>query len=147
MSFGKALAEVVSKAGIPYGYTLTVWSTGAICAGRFGLPDPRQVFLFLAGGTLAYGGLALLVSRGGVLRAARPPAALWENVFAVPAVGLVYGLDGLVPSAAASFFLSPFVATFVYLLGLAALVSRVAAREGIRRAPSAPLGRPTSVEP
>jgi hypothetical protein len=149
--FGKALAEVVSKAGISYGYTLAVWSTGAICAGRFGLPDAREVFLFLAGGTLAYGGLALAVGRGRVLRAARPPAALWENVLAVPAVGAAYGLDRLVPSADASFFLSPFVATLVYLVGLAALVSRVMAREvrpvRVLRAPPGPRRRPTPIEP
>jgi hypothetical protein len=129
VTFGRALTEVVSKAGIPYGYTLTVWSTGALCAGRFGLPSAGEVFLFVVGGTVAYGGLALLVSRGGVVRAVRPPAALWENVFAVPAIGAAYGLDQLVSSAGANFFLSPLVATLVYLAGVAILVSRVTSHE------------------
>lgn len=144
MTFGKALAEVVSKAGIPYGYTLTIWSTGALCIGRFGLPSATEVFLFLAGGTAAYGGLALFVTRGGVVRAARPPAALWENVFAVPAVGATYGLDRLVSPAGANFFFSPLVSSLVYLVGLATLVSWVTSRE--ERSRSAPEGRPASEE-
>ncbi len=129
MNFGKALAEVVSKAGIPYGYTLTIWSTGALCIGRFGLPSTTEVFLFLAGGTGAYCGLALFVTRGGTVRAARSPAALWENVFAVPAIGATYGLDRVVSSPGANFLLSPFVATVVYIVGLAILVSWVTSRE------------------
>lgn len=129
MTFPKALAEVLSKAGIPYGYTLAIWSTGALCIGRFGLPTAAQVFLFVAGASVAYAGLALIVGRHRVVRATRPPAALWENVFAVPAVGVTYGIDGLISSAEANFFVSPLAATVVYLLGLALLVSRVTARE------------------
>lgn len=129
MTFPKALAEVVSKAGIPYGYTLAVWSTGALCIGRFGLPSAGQVFLFVAGGTVAYGGLALVVSRRHVIRAVRPPAALWENVFAVPAIGATYGIDRFISSSEANFFVSPLAATLVYMLGLALLVSRVTTRE------------------
>jgi hypothetical protein len=145
VTFGRALAEVVSKAGIPYGYTLTVWSTGALCTGRFGLPSAAEVFLFLAGGTAAYGGLALLVTRGGVVRAARPPAALWENVFAVPAIGAAYGIDRLISSAGANFFLSPLVATLVYLVGLATLVSWVTSREE-RSGPASPSPRPVRAD-
>lgn len=129
MTFGKALAEVVSKAGVPYGYTLTVWSTGALCIGRFGPPSAAEVFLFLAGGTAAYGGLALVVTRGGSVRAARPPAALWENVFAAPAIVATFGLDRLVSSPGANYFVSPLAATVVYIAGLAVLVSWVTSRE------------------
>lgn len=130
MTFSKALTEVVSKAGIPYGYTLTVWSAGALCIGRFGIPSAAEVFLFVAGGTVGYGALALVVSgRRRVVRAARPPAALWENAFAVPAIGTTYGIDRLVDSAGVNFFVSPLVATLVYLLGLAVLVSRISTLE------------------
>lgn len=145
MRFGRALGEVLGKAGIPYGYTLAVWSTGALCIGRFGLPRSTEVFLFLAGGTLGYAGLALFVTRGGVVRATRPPAALWENVIAVPAVLATYLLDGSVFASGANYFLSPFTTTVVYLLGLAALESRVASRE--ERARTATGGRCRADDP
>jgi len=125
----KALAEVVSSAGVPYGYTLAIWSTGALSIGRFGIPNAREVFLFLAGGSLAYVLLAMFVSRGRVVRATRAPAALLENVFAVPAVGVAYALGLFVGSASASFFLLPMAATVVYMLGLTVLTSRVVRRE------------------
>lgn len=134
MRSGRALGEVLGKAGIPYGYTLAIWSTGALCIGRFGLPRSTEVFLFLAGGTLGYAGLALLVTRGSVLRATRPPAALWENVMALPAVLATYLLDQLVSAPGANYFLSPFTTTVAYFVGLAALVSRVASREDRPRA-------------
>lgn len=125
MTFTKALAEVVGKAGIPYGYTLTVWSTGALCIGRFGLPTPGEVFLFVAGGTLAYELLAVAVTRRAIVRAAKPPAALWENMFAVPAIGATFVLDRLIAARGPNFFLSPLVATFLYLIGVSLLVSRL----------------------
>lgn len=123
------LREVVCKTGVPYGYTLTVWASGALCIGRFGLPSAGEVFLFVAGGTLGYVGLALLVGGTGVVRAARPPAALWENVSAVPAVGVTYALDRVVGSVGLNFFLSPLAATLTYLLALAVLVAWVMSRE------------------
>ncbi|MBI3648646.1 MAG: hypothetical protein HY240_07860 [Actinobacteria bacterium] len=116
LKISESLTEVVSKAGVPYGYTLTIWTTGALCLGRFGLPSQAEVFLFVAGGTLAYVGLALLVTRGRTIRAARPPAALWENAFAVPAVGGTWAIDRLMVGAGWNFFLSPLLATTVYLL-------------------------------
>lgn len=131
MGFDRALAEVVSNAGIPYGYTLTVWGTGALCVARLGLPSAGEVFLFAAGGSIAYAALAWVSSQRGATRVVTPPPALWENVVALPVLGAVYGLDRVVTADLLSFFLSPLVATSLYLLGLALLVSRLQVRESV----------------
>lgn len=120
--FSGGLAEVIGVAGIPYGYTLTIWATGALCMGRFGVPTPAQVLLFVAGGTIGYAGLALLVGRGRTIRSARPAPGLWENAFAAPATGATSLIDRVVSSPGTNFFLSPLIATALYLLGLSLLV-------------------------
>lgn len=118
------LAEVVRRAGVPYGYTLTIWAAGALCIRRFGLPDLAEVFLFVGGGTIGYGSLALVLRR----RARRPSAPcrppLWENAVVMPVVASTYGIAQLVPGAWAGFFVVPAVATALYLLGLAVLLKR-----------------------
>jgi hypothetical protein len=56
----------IAASSAPYGYTLTVWSCGAVAMQVLGDPAPGEVLLFLAGGSLgfllvasaAYGGLA-----------------------------------------------------------------------------------------
>jgi len=135
MSFTRSLGEVVSRAGIPYGYTLTVWSVGALCIGLFGLPSAGDVFLFLAGGTIAYAGLTLSVVRRGVVPRTGSPTALWENILAIPAVALAYATDRIVDSASVNYFLSPLVATLAYLLGLGLLVTMVTSREDLGTGP------------
>jgi hypothetical protein len=56
----------IAASAAPYGYTLTVWSCGAVAMHVLGEPAPGDVLLFLAGGsigflvvaTLAYGGFS-----------------------------------------------------------------------------------------
>jgi hypothetical protein len=97
VTFEKSLTEVVSKAGIAYGYSLTIWATAALAISEFGLPTPSRVFLFVVGGSVAYVSLALRVSHRRIIRAAYPPAALWENVCAVPAIGAAWLVDVTTP--------------------------------------------------
>jgi len=138
------LPLVCERAGIPYAYTLTIWSAGALCIRRFGLPGAPEVFLFAAGGTIGYAALALGVRLG---RARSPataaegssvpgPGLLWENVVALPAIAVAAGVSALVPEAAANFLLVPLTATITYLTGLAVLVS-VTARARRARRPAA----------
>lgn len=63
------------------------------------------------------------------MRASQPPAALWENVFVLPALAATYGIDSLIDQAL-NFFVSPFAATLIYLLGLTVLVEWITEREG-----------------
>lgn len=129
-----ALPAVVERAGVPYGYTLTIWSAGALCIRRFGLPGLAEVFLFALGGTAGYAVLALLAGRKRRDRqpaaaACHPaPAPLWENAVVLPALALTAAIAQLVPGAWLNFLVVPFVATAAYLGGLAVLVSLRAPR-------------------
>ncbi len=121
----RAGAQVVAAAGIPYGYTLTIWGAGALCTGRFGLPTPPEGFEFVGGASVAYFGLAAMFRRTteGDRRGERLPV-LWENGAALPALAATYGLAQVMPGAGPSFFLVPLVATVFYLVGVSLLVSR-----------------------
>ncbi len=121
----RAGAQVIAVAGIPYGYTLTIWGAGALCTGRFGLPTPPEGFEFVGGASVAYFGLAAVFRRTteGDRRGERLPV-LWENGAALPALAATYGLAQVMPGAGSSFFLVPLVATVLYLVGVSLLVSR-----------------------
>jgi hypothetical protein len=141
------LPLVVARAGIPYAYTLTIWSAGALCIRRFGLPGVPEVFLFAVGGTIGYGALALGVrlgrARSSAAAAAGAPAPrpLWENIVALPAIAVAAGVSQLTPNADANFLVVPLTATVTYLLGLAVVMS---ATEAARRAGRARTGRTTT---
>lgn len=53
-TFRRVLGRTVVRINLPFGYTLTVWSAGAIASYRCGLPDPGEVYLFLLGAIAAY---------------------------------------------------------------------------------------------
>jgi hypothetical protein len=44
-----ALGETVTSSAAPYGYTLTVWASGAVLIRSHGTPSVGEVFLFVAG--------------------------------------------------------------------------------------------------
>src|SRR5919107_2988627 len=46
-------AAVAFSAG-PYGYTLTLWSTGAVLTGTHGIPTPLSAVTFVVGAVLAF---------------------------------------------------------------------------------------------
>jgi hypothetical protein len=56
----RALETVLHGAGLPYGYAITVWSTGAVLASTHGLASVDRVFLFAAGAAIGYGCLRFL---------------------------------------------------------------------------------------
>jgi len=45
----RALETALHCAGLPYGYAITVWSTGAVLIDAHGPPSVGRVFLFAAG--------------------------------------------------------------------------------------------------
>jgi hypothetical protein len=126
-----ALSTVVERAGVAYGYTLTIWSAGALCIRRFGLPDTPRVVLFAAGGTLGYVPLELWASKWDQrthqrLGSEGLPARtdlLWENVVVLPALGVTLGVSVLLRVAAFAFLVVPVVATLAYLVGLTVVVA------------------------
>lgn len=129
MTYLKALTEVASAAGVAYAYSLTVWATGALAAARFGLPGGGEVALFVLGGSAAYIGVALAVSHRKLVRPARPPAVLWENACAVPAIGVAWVAIVLARMSWLAWLVAPAVATLAYILGLALFVKIVVAHD------------------
>ena len=56
----RALETALHGAGLPYGYSVMLWSTGAVTIGSRGKPSVGAVFLFAAGAATAYGLLRFL---------------------------------------------------------------------------------------
>ncbi|MBV8941307.1 MAG: hypothetical protein JO240_06220 [Solirubrobacterales bacterium] len=52
-----ALATVLRGSALPYGYTVTVWTSGMMLTHERGLPSVGEIFLFMVG---AFAGFALL---------------------------------------------------------------------------------------
>jgi hypothetical protein len=110
---------------LPFGYTLTIWSSGAIAIGRYGFPNIGEIFAFLLGGITAYVTLAFLsippaptASRLVVRRS----TAL--NVCAIVAAIAVSAIPGLMPFPYfpyLGFFAAAAAGTLVYIVTLAAL--------------------------
>lgn len=115
-----ALATTVSAAAAPYGYTVTLWSSGALLVRAHGLPRAPEVFELAVGALLAYSLLALVVC------ATRPGSEARNNVadrvlagalnwlaagVAVGAVALLSTIHGWV-----AWPVSSFAATFLYLI-------------------------------
>jgi hypothetical protein len=51
-----AFETLLGSSATPYGYTLTIWSSGAIARHFRGSPNVGEVFLFMAGALLAFTG-------------------------------------------------------------------------------------------
>jgi hypothetical protein len=54
MNLHHALTRTVRLINLPFGYTLTIWASGAIVAARFGLPSPAEALLFALGASCGY---------------------------------------------------------------------------------------------
>ena len=120
-AFRQTLALVVGAMDLPFGYTLTIWSSGAIAIGRYGFPKVSEIFAFLLGGITAYVVLAFLSIRSA------PTASRLEvrrsttlNVCAIIAAIAVSAISGLVSVPYLGFFAAAGAGTLVYILTLAA---------------------------
>jgi hypothetical protein len=112
------LATVLRGSALPYGYTLTVWTSGMMLTRERGTPSVGHVFLFALG---AVGAFALL---GAIVRVARgnpfdPPlgALRLTGMIHVLAVGAALGLATLIAliHSGVAWPLGAFVATTTYL--------------------------------
>jgi hypothetical protein len=123
-----ALKSAARSSAVPYGYTLTVWSSGAVLMRSHGAPPVADVFLFLAGGVAAFVAIALLSAAGG-----EPPEPSAADLLTAGALNVV-AVAGSVAAAAlvaeiggaVAWPLGAFAATLVYLLlsSLELLVAR-----------------------
>ncbi len=115
------LRSVIGSSSAAYGYTVTVWSTGAVLSHYFGPPSPPEVLTFFGGavvafalvGAFAFGGVTTRFSGGG-----SGSIELWGS-FHFLSVGLAIGVAWLVGAYAPSFPgwpLGSFVATALYFI-------------------------------
>jgi hypothetical protein len=114
------LRGVVGSGATAYGYTLTVWSSGAVLSGAYGPPSPLEAFAFLAEavvafavvGALAFGGVTAEFGGGS------DRVELWGS-FLFLSLGLAVAATWLTSSFAPGFVrwpLGAFVATGAYLV-------------------------------
>jgi hypothetical protein len=131
-SFSSALATIVAASAAPYGYTISVWSSGAVLIHTHGVPTVGEVFAFLGGALCGYGTIALL-ARDAVGAAPQVDDAS-DRVLAgalhwlaaggaVGSVALIAEIGGWEAWPLASFAL-----TCVYLLGASVQLAFVAGR-------------------
>jgi hypothetical protein len=138
LTLGAALATVVASSAVPYGYTVTLWSSGALLMGSHGTPQVAEVFAFVAGALAGFGLMALVAHR--TLGRAELLDEDGDRVLAgtlnVLATGGAVGVVALIAEIRSweAWPLSAFAATALYLL-MASLQLAVVA---IRRKGSGP---------
>ncbi len=136
--YPRALDTALHGAGLPYGYAITVWSTGATVTGAQGKPSVASVFLFAAGAAGAYGVLRVLTkpAEGDAQNLlTRSPHLIRAGLIHLAAIALAIAsavLIGQIPSGA-TWSLASFAATLLYF-GVSsvemALLEREASRAG-----------------
>ncbi|HEY7077753.1 MAG TPA: hypothetical protein VH418_20395 [Solirubrobacteraceae bacterium] len=114
----QALKSVARGSALPYGYTLTVWSTGAVLMRSHGPPPVGDVFLFLAGGVAAFAAIAAIARGAADPPDPRPGELLTTGAAHFAAVAGAVGAAALVAEIAGGIAwpLGSFAATLVYLL-------------------------------
>jgi hypothetical protein len=121
--YPQALVTIVRGSAVPYGYTLTIWTTGAALEHGHGTPGIGDIFMFLGG---AIAGFVLVAAAGRQLAdqplEKSPDELTWTGMMQLGAVALALGAGVLVAliSGPAAWPLAAFAATVAYLL-LAAL--------------------------
>lgn len=119
------LQAAVASSAAPYGYTLTVWTSGAVATHADGVPSTLEALLFLAGAVAGFAavGAAAHGSAAQLLRAERAPNVRLWGAFHVPSVGLAIGCAALVAHLVHGVLAWPLVgclATITYLVVIAA---------------------------
>lgn len=132
------LQAAVASSAAPYGYTLTIWTSGAVSTHHRGIPSGWEALLFLAG---AVCGFALIgaIAHGSAQRVLRippePTVRLWGG-FHIPSVGLAIAGSSLVAAVAPGALIWPavgFVATCIYLLMIAGQFTAADSSRGLER--------------
>jgi hypothetical protein len=122
-AYRPALRAAVAASAAPYGYTLTIWTSGAVLSHARGIPSAADALLFLVGAVVAYalvGGLAL----GGIPERLAPEpgrAVIWGGLHLF-SVGLAIGAATLVAHLVtnpAAWPLGGFLAAALYLIASA----------------------------
>lgn len=133
-SYRSHLKTAVAASAAPYGYTLTIWTSGAVATHARGIPTAWEALLFLAGAVLGFGVAAgLAYGYPSEIFASREYGAvrLWGG-FHLLSVGLAIGAAALVTASVrdpVAWMIVGFVATLVYLVVIAAQFTLADAHE------------------
>ena len=121
MDFRHHLRTVVAASAAPYGYTLTLWTAGAVSTHADGVPSALDALLLLAGAVTGFAAVGVFAfgSINGVLApGARGDVRVWGGLH-LPSVGSSIGLVWLLTEVLDGHLLWPavgFTATTTYLL-------------------------------
>jgi hypothetical protein len=118
--YRSALRATIVASAAPYGYTLTVWTSGAVLSHARGIPSAAEALLFLSGAVAAYAFIAAVALRGSQERLVPEPAtaAVWGGLHLF-AVGLAIGAAAVIAHLVhnvAAWPLVGFFATALYLI-------------------------------
>jgi hypothetical protein len=127
----RALATTIAATSAPYGYTVTLWSSGALLIHAHGVPRVPEVFSLAGGALLAFSLLALFVrgmhSRWEPLD--NPRDRVLAGALNWIAVGVAVGAAALLATIHGwtAWPVSSFAATSLYLLAASAQLAVVTA--------------------
>lgn len=115
------LDTAVSSAAVAFGFTLTVWSSGAFLISSQGSPGAGQVVLFATGTILAYGTLEVVTARAGTgstLQIGQSPHWLRAGVVHTAAIAAALAAAAFLAQldTRVAWIVAPFVAVVLYLL-------------------------------
>lgn len=116
----QAIQTALHGAGLPYGYAITVWSTGAALSAEHGTPSLVEIYLFAAGAVAAYAGLTVLTwaTEGEAHHPlTRSPRRVRAGPLHVGAIALSITSAALIAklSSGVVWLIAPLVATLLYL--------------------------------
>jgi hypothetical protein len=134
ITYSSALATVLRGSAVPYGYTVTVWTSGMMLTRQRGIPSVGDVFLFMVGAVAAFLVLGLLVRWAGAMPFDPPPGDLRRTgMLQLIAVSGALGCATLVSliHSGAAWPLGAFAATTAYL-GLTTVELTRVARYSVR---------------
>jgi hypothetical protein len=122
VEYRKRLRGSVAQSAAPYGYTLTIWTSGAIVAHVQGVPATVHALVFAAGAILSFMLIGVLAF-GRPEHLLRPPKErdieVW-GAFHLPVVGVAVGVTTLIAhgvgNAVVCWLLVGFLSTSSYLL-------------------------------
>ncbi len=122
-SYRETAQAAVSVSVAPYGYTLTVWTSGAVLTHARGVPSTLDALLFMLGAVAGFAVVALLAF--GDLTSRTMPAAAQPRVWGglhVLSIGLAIGAATVIAHVSERTIAWPlggFTATAIYLVVLA----------------------------
>lgn len=132
-NLGNALGTLASSSAAPYGYTISVWSSGAVLIHFRGAPNVGDVLLFAAGALAGFTMIGLFAHRrlGTIEEMATGRERVLAGILHWFAVGAAVGAVALIaqiPSWVA-WPLAMFAATTLYLVGASMQLAAVTGRD------------------